>query len=275
MENVIEVSGVASAAPDSITRIAMEMRDRQMHNAFKSTTLINWADRLDAISQPVDRASAIAILDTLRKATDEGFAEHADGWLDTLAKALTPPPVEPTTYRNEQLKQDLRIDEIVLHIERLCVYAHEMGYHEIGYDPIAELRAHLKGSSGKMPDGWSAKPWVSDDRNYVIVAPGGATCDVEWEDTSEHAAVLRDLAMALATTPEEPTTYPAIGSIWAYKGDPARLYEVMHIANVASRNDAHAPHVVYRTCRKPENIWVRTIVNFNSRFVLVPAAEGN
>ncbi len=127
----------------------------------------------------------------------------------------------------------------------------------------------------KMPDGWSAKPWVSDTRNYRICAPGGVTCDVEWEDTSEHAAVLRDLAMALATTPEEPTTYPAIGSIWAYKGDPARLYEVMHIANVAHRNEAHAPHVVYRTCRKPENIWVRTVVNFNSRFVLVPAAEGN
>ena len=284
---LLSAIAVVKQPTDSISKITQEMRDRQMHNAFKSTTLIDWADRLDAIRQPVDRASAITILDTLRKATDEEFAEHADGWLDTLAKALTPPPVELTTYPNEQLKQDLRIDEIVLHIERLCVYAHEMGYHEIGYDPVAELRSNLKGSTALVDPctkGWYAA--LADARYAVRKHDSGSVAHtlqkldeirdfLEGETATRAKAVAGIEEAALATPPAEPTSYPAPGSIWAYKGDPARLYEVMHIANVAHRNEAHAPHVVYRTCRKPENIWVRTVVNFNSRFVLVPAAEGN
>lgn len=76
------------------------------------------------------------------------------------------------------------------------------------------------------------------------------------------------------TTPAEPSRHPAIGSIWAYKNDPARLYEVVSVANVAHNHDAHPPHVVYRTCREPTHIWVRTVENFYSRFSSAATVQG-
>ena len=90
MENVIEANSAASGTPDSITRIAMEMRDRQMHNSFKSSTLAKWAERLDVLEQQAqrEREAAADIVRRLRTATDEEFAAHADEWLEVFARAL-------------------------------------------------------------------------------------------------------------------------------------------------------------------------------------------
>jgi hypothetical protein len=59
---------------------------------------------------------------------------------------------------------------------------------------------------------------------------------------------------------------PAIGSIWMYKKNPDRLYEVIHVANVAHRHEAHPPHIVYRTLRFPSHIWTRKVDCFLKSF---------
>jgi hypothetical protein len=41
-----------SPRSEIISAITQEMRDRQLHNSFKSDTLIDWADRLDAANVP-------------------------------------------------------------------------------------------------------------------------------------------------------------------------------------------------------------------------------
>jgi hypothetical protein len=61
-------------------------------------------------------------------------------------------------------------------------------------------------------------------------------------------------------------TMPAIGSVWMYKKNPDRLYEVIHLANVAHPNDMHPPHIVYRTVRYPDHIWTRTAESFKESF---------
>ena len=63
--------------------------------------------------------------------------------------------------------------------------------------------------------------------------------------------------------------FPANGTTWIYKGDPARRYVVIGMANVASRHPEHPPQVVYCTEHTPCRLWARTVPDFYR--VMTPA----
>jgi hypothetical protein len=36
------------------------------------------------------------------------------------------------------------VDQILRHLQVLASYAYEMGYHELGYDPVEEIKKYIK-----------------------------------------------------------------------------------------------------------------------------------
>lgn len=58
----------------------------------------------------------------------------------------------PSTPRGTEIVSARgRIEQALEHVKALCDYAYETGFHELGYDPVEELRSALSQSRPSIP----------------------------------------------------------------------------------------------------------------------------
>ena len=135
---------------------------------------------------------------------------HADALLAQPSKAQ----VGDATY---QVGVDVSSSGVAVTVMRLI-----SGIGEIIYQELHQLPAHLAERDVGVPNGFTAVRWVSEVKNFALSGPNKVTCDVEYDDMSNHALYLRELAEALldkpskaqptapdgwVMAPREPTTY--------------------------------------------------------------------